>query len=130
MNTTTNPFSAICNPFHQITHVLMRSAIASAPRSPDGPPPSRTESIRAVLRSTGRPMSAAEILLDADLPYSANTSLVSMLLKWDIRQGRVRFEDGMYSWNSDAEAAEAAEVRAALRLLRRHGYYCTQLEAA
>ena len=126
MNATANPFSAICNQFHQITHVLMRSAITSAPRSTDAPPQSRTESIRAVLRQAGRPMSAAEILLDADLPYSANTSLVSMLLKWDIRQARVRFEDGLYSWNSETAAAEAAEVRAALRLLRRHGYVCTQ----
>ena len=125
---TANPFSAICNPFHQITHVLMRSAVASAPRQAQGFALSRTECIRAVLRQAGRPMSAAEILFDAGdlLPYSANSSLVSMLLKWDIRQGRVRFEDGRYSWNSDAEAAEAAEVRAALRLLRRHGFVCTQ----
>lgn len=89
---------------------------------------SRTESIRSVLRQTGRPMFAAEILFDAaeQLPYSANSSLIGMLLKWDIRQGRVRFEDGLYSWNSETEAAEAAEIRAALKLLRKHGFVCKQ----
>ena len=72
-------------------------------------------------------MSAAEILFDAgdQLPYSANTSLVSMLLKWDIKQGRVTFEDGRYNWNSETAAAEAQAVREALHLLRRHGYKCT-----
>ena len=87
---------------------------------------SRTECIRAVLRQAGRPMSAAEILFDAGghLPYSANTSLVSMLLKWDIKQGRVTFEDGRYNWNSEKAAAEAQAVREALQLLKRHGYKC------
>ena len=124
--------NAAANPFRQICHTLMRPSAVPAHKAPAQQNSSRTECIRAVLRQAGRPMSAAEILFDAGdlLPYSANSSLVSMLLKWDIRQGRVRFEDGRYSWNSDAEAAEAAEVRAALRLLRRHGYYCTQLEAA
>lgn len=116
------------NPFRQIAKNLMRPSAAPAREAPAQQNSSRTECIRAVLRQAGRPMSAAEILFDAGdlLPYSANSSLVSMLLKWDIRQGRVRFEDGRYSWNSDAEAAEAAEVRAALKLLRRHGFMCTQ----
>lgn len=71
-------------------------------------------------------MSAAEILFDAgdQLPYSAKTSLVSMLLKWDIKQGRVLFDDGRYTWNSEAAAAEVAAVRVALKLLRKHGYEC------
>lgn len=120
--------NAAANPFRQICYTLMRPSAAPASEAPAQQNSSRTECIRAVLRQAGRPMSAAEILFDAGdlLPYSANSSLVSMLLKWDIRQGRVRFEDGRYSWNSDAEAAEAAEVRAALRLLRRHGFVCTQ----
>lgn len=120
--------NAAANPFRQICYTLMRPSAAPAREAPAQQNSSRTEAIRAVLRQAGRPMSAAEILFDAGdlLPYSANSSLVSMLLKWDIRQGRVRFEDGRYSWNSDAEAAEAAEVRAALRLLRRHGFVCTQ----
>jgi hypothetical protein len=116
------------NPFRQICYTLMRPS-APAERQALAPQnSSRTECIREVLRQAGRPMAAAEILFDAGdlLPYSANTSLVSMLLKWDIRQGRVVYEDGRYLWNSDAAAAEAAEVRAALRLLRRHGYLCTQ----
>ena len=114
------------NPFQQIAYSLMRPVSAPVPRTPEPKAQGRTESIRAVLRQSGRPMSAAEILFDAGdaLQYSANTSLVSMLLKWDIRQGRVRFEDGSYSWSSETEAAEAAEVRAALQLLRRHGYVC------
>jgi hypothetical protein len=87
---------------------------------------SRTECIRAVLRQTDRPMSAAEILFEAAemLPHSANTSLISMLLKWDIRQGRVVYGDGCYFWNSETAAAEVAEVQAALNLLKRRGYVC------
>jgi hypothetical protein len=87
---------------------------------------SRTECIRAVLRQANRPMSAAEILFDAAemLPHNANTSLVSMLLKWDIYQGRVVYDDGRYFWNSETAAAEAAEVQAALNLLKRRGYVC------
>ena len=123
--------NAAANPFRQICYTLMRPSAAPAREAPAQQNSSRTECIRAVLRQAGRPMSAAEILVVTGdlLPYGdylRSTSLVRALLKWDIRQGRVRFEDGRYSWNSDAEAAEAAEVRAALRLLRRHGFVCTQ----
>ena len=116
------------NPFRQIAKNLMRPSEPAALEVLAPQNSSRTECIRAVLRQAGRPMSAAEILFDAGdlLPYSANSSLVSMLLKWDIRQGRVRFEDGRYNWSSEAEATEAAEIRLALRLLHRHGYVCTQ----
>ena len=112
------------NPFQQIARSLM--APARVPVQPAAEPKSqgRTESIRFVLRQAGRPMSAAEILFDAGdaLPYSANSSLVSMLLKWDIKQGRVIFEDGRYRWSSETEAEEAEAVREALKLLRRRGY--------
>jgi len=117
------------NPFSQICYTLMRPAFAPCKQPLDEPTPSRTESIRAVLRQEGRPMSAAELLMEADLPFSANTSLVSMLLKWDIKQGRVIFEEGLYSWNSETAAAEARAVREALQLLKRHGYKCTQGES-
>ena len=116
------------NPFQQIAYSLVRPASTSVPRASKPKAQGRTESIRAVLRQANRPMSAAEILFDAGdaLPYSANSSLVSMLLKWDIRQGRVRFEDGRYSWSSETEAEEAEALRDALNLLRRRGYVCTQ----
>ena len=104
----------------------MRPSAPTERQAVDSQSSSRTECIRAVLRQAGRPMSAAEILFDAGdgLPYSANTSLVSMLLKWDIKQGRVVYEDGRYNWNSKKAAAEAQAVREALQLLRRHGYKC------
>jgi hypothetical protein len=104
----------------------MRPSVPTERQAVEPQSSSRTECIRAVLRQAERPMSAAEILFDAGdkLPYSANTSLVSMLLKWDIKQGRVTFEDGRYLWNSEAAAAEAQAVREALQLLRRHGYKC------
>ena len=112
------------NPFRQIAYSLMRSARAPVPYAPEPKAQGRTESIRFVLRQAGRPMSAAEILFDAgdSLPHSANSSLVSMLLKWDIKQGRVIFEDGRYRWSSETEAEEAEAVREALKLLRRRGY--------
>jgi len=121
MNSSPNPFRQICYTLMQPSEPVAREVLAPQNNS-------RTECIRAVLRQAGRPMSAAEILFDAGdlLPYSANSSLVSMLLKWDVRQGRVVYEDGRYNWNSEAAAAEAAEIRAALRLLHRHGYVCTQ----
>lgn len=110
------------NPFRQIAYSLMRPASAPVLRAPEPKAQGRTESIRAVLRQAGRPMSAAEIFMDADLPHSANSSLVSMLMKWDIKQGRVIFEDGRYRWSSETEADEAEAVRDALKLLRRRGY--------
>ena len=119
------------NPFSQICYTLMQPTAPTLSKTEIPQNSSRTESIRVILRQAGRPMSAAEILFDAgdQLPYSANTSLVSMLLKWDIKQGRVTFDDGRYNWNSETAAAEAQVVREALQLLRRHGYKCTQGEA-
>ena len=112
------------NPFQQIARSLMRPTSVPVPRASEPKAQGRTGSIRAVLRQAGRPMSAAEILFDAGeaLPFSANSSLVSMLLKWDIKQGRVIFEDGRYRWCSETEAEEAEAVREALKLLRRRGY--------
>jgi hypothetical protein len=119
------------NPFGQICSSLLGSASVPVLCVQQPKAQGRTASIRAVLRQAGRPMSAAEILFDAgdDLPYTANSSLVSMLLKWDIQQGRVTFEDGRYCWSSETEADEAEAVREALKLLRRRGYVCTQLVA-
>ncbi len=119
------------NPFQQIARSLMRPASAPPPQAPEPKAQGRTESIRAVLRQAGRPMSAAEILFDAGeaLPHSANSSLVSMLMKWDIKQGRVIFEDGRYRWSSETEAEEAEAVREALKLLRRRGYRIEAPEA-
>ena len=118
------------NPFSQICYTLMQPVAPTLSKTDTPKNSSRTESIRVILRQAGRPMSAAEILFDAgdQLPYSANTSLVSMLLKWDIKQGRVTFEDGRYNWNSETAAAEAQAVREALKLLRRHGYKCSLIE--
>lgn len=119
------------NPFQQIARSLMRPTSVPVLRAPEPKAQGRTESIRAVLRQAGRPMSAAEILFDAgdSLPHSANSSLVSMLLKWDIKQGRVIFEDGRYRWSSETEAEEAEAVRDALKLLRRRGYRIEAPEA-
>ena len=82
---------------------------------------SRTGTIRELLKSANRPVTAAEIAFDVDLP-SFNTNLVWLLLKHDISKGRVILQDGRYSWNHDYDSAEAAAIREAVQLLRRNGY--------
>jgi hypothetical protein len=118
--------SATVNPFGSMAVSLLRSATAApktaAQAAPLGENENRTERIRAVLREAGRPMSATEILIEAGFPCGASSGLVGALLKWDIRQRRVVYEDCRYCWNDEEAAREAAELRHAAQLLRRHGF--------
>lgn len=66
-------------------------------------------------------MSPSEIAFDVDLP-SFNTNLVWLLLKYDIRRGRVILADGLYRWNHEYDSALAAALRDAEKLLIKHGY--------
>lgn len=100
---------------------LLRTASTAPQAAPLGKNENRTERIRTVLREAGRPMSATEILIEAGLPCGANSGLVGALLKWDLKQQRVIFQDYRYHWNDHEAAREFAEIRSATQLLRRHG---------
>jgi len=109
------------NPFAQMASVLARPAFPSAPpvRAKREPGESRTESIRVLLRDATRPVSAAEIAFDLDLPSSCT---VWLLMKYDMQKGRVLLADGRYTWNHEYDTLEAEELRDAVNLLKRAGY--------
>ena len=118
------------NPFEQMAGVLAKHAcFPAAPpirnKHPTGAT-SRTESIRELLRDTSRPLSAAEIAFDLDLPSSCT---VWLLMKYDMQKGRVLLADGRYTWNHDYDTQEAQELRDAVKLLKRHGYQVKEPQA-
>lgn len=117
----------ILNPFEQMTQAL---ALQQRPQTNWQPgsvpkPQSRVGAIRELLKSEARPMSAAEIAFDVDLP-SFNQSLVWLLLKFDIQKGRVLFSNGLYAWNTEFDSAQATAIRAAIKLLKKNGYTVTE----
>lgn len=83
---------------------------------------SRTETIRRLLKSASRPVTAAEIAFDMDEFPNFGAHLVWLLLKYDIQKGRVLHQDGMYRWNHVYDTAEAEAIRGAVKLLKSHGY--------
>ena len=112
--------------FTQMANVLARQpAFPAAPavrkRSQAGT--TRTDSIRELLRKAARPLSAAEIAFDLDLPSSCT---VWLLMKYDMQKGRVLLADGRYTWNHDYDTLEAQELRDAVKLLVHHGYKVVQ----
>lgn len=117
------------NPFEQMSKALARKQRVQTNWQPGTQPKSksRTGTIRDLLKSAGRPMSAAEIAfdLDPDIP-SFNSGLVWLLLKHDIKMGRVLLVEGMYAWNFEHESAEDTAIRAAIKLLKKHGYAVTK----
>lgn len=119
------------SPFEQMSKALARrkpvKAIPNLGMEPKAQ--SRVGAIRDLLKSEARPMSAAEIAYDVDLP-SFNQSLVWLLLKHDIKKGRVLFSDGLYAWNTEFDSAEQAAIRAAIKLLTKSGYTVTKGGAA
>jgi len=83
------------------------------------PDESKTEQIRALLRSQG-PLNAAAIVMEIGL--DGGTALVGALLKNDLYKGAVIRQGGCYAWNHDYDQALANELAEARALLRRHGY--------
>jgi hypothetical protein len=109
------------NPFAQMANTLAKQS-----SFPTAPPirqnragTTRTESIRELLREATRPLSAAEIAFDLDLPSSCT---VWLLMKYDMQKGRVLLADGLYRWCHEYDTLEAEELRDAVKLLKRHGY--------
>ncbi|ARV17510.1 hypothetical protein AEP_00550 [Curvibacter sp. AEP1-3] len=111
------------NPFAQIAATLTAHTVPAWNASEVKPQGlSRTETIRQLLKSASRPVSAAEIAFDMDEFPNFGTHLVWLLLKYDIQKGRVLFQDGKYRWNHAYDTAEAEAIRAAVKLLKNHGY--------
>lgn len=92
--------------------------VSPVPRQNSKKALNRTESIRQLLREQG-PMRSFQIATAVDL---GSPSLVSALLKADLKAGRVTRVDERYAWNHDHDEQLDAEIAAAVRLLRRHGY--------
>lgn len=110
------------NPFIQMATALAKQAsfpTAPAIRKHRSSEPTRTDCIRNLLRESTRPLIAAEIAFDLDLPSSCT---VWLLMKYDMQKGRVLLSDGFYTWNHEYDTQEAAELRDAVKLLRKHGY--------
>lgn len=111
------------NPFEQMTKALAHKQRPETNWQPGTKPKSqsRVGSIRDLLKCEARPMSAAEIAYDVDLP-SFNQGLVWLLLKYDIQKGRVLFANGLYAWNAEFDLAHETAIRAAIKLLKKSGY--------
>lgn len=116
------------NPFEQMAAVLAKREPprrqACAPRVTST---SRTGAIRDLLKAEGRPMSAAEIAYDVDLP-SFNQNLVWLLLKYDIAKERVIYLDGKFEWSTEYDSEHNVQIRAAIKLLEKSGYSVTRQE--
>jgi hypothetical protein len=111
------------NPFAQLAATLTGRNVAAwnvEEVQPKGL--SRTETIRRILKSASRPLTAAEIAFDMEHFADFGSHLVWLLLKYDMQKGRVILEDGKYRWNHEYDEAEALEIRNAVKLLKRHGY--------
>ena len=112
------------NPFQQMASALTASSMAAWPIDAEVEKGlTRTERIRRLLKSASRPVTAAEIAFDMGDEFpNFGSHLVWLLLKYDLQKGRVVLHDGKYSWNHDYDTAEAAEIRAAVLLLKKHGF--------
>ncbi len=110
------------NPFAALATELVRSNRQGwATPEAQEKPKSRTGTIRELLKSSDRPMTAFEIAMDVDLP-SFTSHLVWLLLKHNIKLGRVIFVDNKYSYNHAWDTDLAASLRDAEKLLRKHSY--------
>ena len=111
------------NPIQQMAQALSGAHVPawnSAEPVPKGM--NRTETIRCLLKSAHRPVTAAEIAFDMEEFPNFGSHLVWLLLKYDIQKGRVTLDRGRYSWNHEYDTAEATAIREAVKLLAKHGY--------
>lgn len=115
--------SNTANPFLQMASTLANQARKAWPcvaiaEERQQPQTTRTDQIRRLLRTNG-PLTAQNIAVQLDLE---RVSLVGALLKADLQVGRVRRIGPLYDWNHGHDEAQARELAAAARLLRRHGF--------
>jgi len=113
------------SPFVYMACSLTLHSLAATPADAEAIPDglTRTERLRRLLKTYRRPVTAAEIAWDMDDHFpDFGAHLVWLLLKYEISKGRVLFADGKYTWNREYETAEAQAIRAAVKLLKHHGY--------
>ena len=110
------------NPFTQMAEALARKQAHVQRTAVSAKGMSKTETIRALIKSSSRPLTAAEIVFDMDEFPNFGTHLVWLLMKYDMQKGRVILEDGRYRWNHEYDSQESEELRNAVKLLKKHGY--------
>lgn len=116
---------SLTSPFTAMAATLTAKTMAAWNLDPADKPKglNKTETIRQLLKTANRPVTAAEICWDmADQFADFGSERVWLLLKYDMKKGRVLLNDGRYSWNHAYDAVEAAAIRDAVKLLRGHGY--------
>lgn len=86
---------------------------------PETGEPSKTERLRQLIQERG-PISPLSLAVELDL--EGGSGLVRALLKVDFDRGSVIARDGKYIWNPAYDNQLEQQLRAAARLLRRHGY--------
>ncbi len=101
----------------QLAHVKPAFPTLPPRRADEGETP--TERLRLALRDAKRELTAQQLATVADLE---RTAAVGALLKTDLAKGRVVRTARGYRWNDQHDEALEAEIKAAARLLRRHGY--------
>ena len=110
-----NPFQQMAQALAQKTAYMQRTAVSTKGMS-------KTDTIRCLIKSSSRPLSAAEIAFDMDEFPNFGAHLVWLLMKYDMQKGRVILTDGRYRWNHEYDSQEAEELRDAVKLLKKHGY--------
>ena len=104
------------NPLQQMAQALAQKAAYVQRTKVSTKGMNKTETIRSLLKSSSRPLSAAEIAFDMDEFPNFGAHLVWLLMKYDMQKGRVLLADGRYTWNHEYDRQEAEELRAAIKL--------------
>ena len=98
-----NPFQQMAQSLSQKAAYVQRTAVSTKGMS-------KTDTIRSLLKSSSRPLSAAEIAFDMDEFPNFGAHLVWLLMKYDMQKGRVILEDGRYRWSHEYDSQEAEEL--------------------
>lgn len=123
--TQPSPFISMANELVGIRPC--RRPVFEIPAHAQAPKVTLTDRIRAFIRDAG-PVSAARIALELDVP--GDVGRVYALLKADIQRGQIHFAGGTYQWSESYDRELDAQLKAAARLLRRHGFSVVKLRGA
>jgi hypothetical protein len=113
------------SPFDHITTTLTGRApwpFQVLAKDEKQPPESKTERMRAYLRTEGA-ATAATLAMEADVDRPA---LIGALLKADLKRGSVFRRGNKYHWNPQFDAQHHQRLAEAARLLRANGFTVTK----